>query len=159
MNYKVVKLKDYKTKYKNQGLTQNNVGILLSQKEEYFQVLFFNARNEGDYLVSLVDKNDVEYIEEDLQESITVEFDRYVKNNLEKIQNKQNFIMNPFNECDFVELIVEKEQYKKLGLKKGDRGVIALNKATKDKVLVEFDIETDKTDGFVLVNFEDVKKV
>ena len=92
-------------------------------------------------------KNEVEVLEE------------YIENNADKISNKTNFEAIPFKECDYVELIVEKEKYSKYGLRKGDRGIIASNKATKNKILVDFGKETEDFDGFISVDFNDIKKV
>ena len=52
-----------------------------------------------------------------------------------------------------------KEKYSKYGIHKGDRGIIASNKATKNKILVDFGKEAEDFDGFISVDFEDVKKV
>ena len=75
------------------------------------------------------------------------------------LHNKTNFNEIPFQECDQVELIVKKERYAKFGLQKGDIGIVASNKAKKNKILVDFGNQTEQFDGFVLVDFEDIKKV
>lgn len=94
-----------------------------------------------------------------LPEKLSSELEEYIQNNADKIANKTNFEEIPFNEYDQVELIVDKEKYSKYGLRKGDKGIIASNKATKNKVLVDFGKETEDFDGFISVDFEDIKKV
>ena len=93
-----------------------------------------------------------------LPSNLCAELEEHIENNADKISNKTNFKAIPFNECDEVELIVEKEKYIKFGIRKGDKGIIASNKATKNKILVDFGKETEDFDGFVSVNLEDIKK-
>ena len=121
--------------------------------------MFFNNVNQGDYLMLVMNKADLTITDMILPNNLCVELEEYIENNADKIANKTNFEVIPFKECDYVELIVEKEKYSKYGLRKGDRGVIALNKATKNKILVDFGKETEDYDGFVSVDFEDLKKV
>lgn len=94
-----------------------------------------------------------------LPSNLCAELEEYIENNADKISNKTNFKAIPFNECDEVELIVEKEKYIKFGIRKGDKVIIASNKATKNKILVDFGKETEDFDGFVSVDFEDIKKI
>ena len=121
--------------------------------------MFFNNNNQGDYLISFINKEHLEITDMVLPEKLSSELEEYIQNNADKIANKTNFEEIPFNECDQVELIVDKEKYSKYGLRKGDRGIIASNKATKNKILVDFGKETEDFDGFVSVAFEDIKKV
>ena len=159
MKYKIVKLKNGKDEYKNLGLNKDSLGLLLSEKNSQYLIMFLNNVNQGDYLISLVNKEHLEITNMILPENLCAELEEYIENNADKIANKTNFEVIPFNECDYVELIVEKEKYSKYGLQKGDRGIIASNKATKGKILVDFDKETEDFDGFVSVDFEDIKKV
>ena len=159
MKYKIVKLKNGKDEYKNLGLNKDSLGLLLNEKNSQCLIMFFNSFNQGDYLISLVNKEHLEITNMILPENLCVELEEYIENNADKIANKTNFEVIPFNECDYVELIVDKEKYSKYGLRKGDSGVIASNKATKGKILVDFGKETEDFDGFVSVDFEDVKKV
>ena len=121
--------------------------------------MFFNNVNQGDYLMLVMNKADLTITDMILPNNLCVELEEYIENNADKIANKTNFEVIPFKECDYVELIVEKEKYSKYGLHKGDRGIIASNKATKNKILVDFGNETQDFDGFISVDFEDVKKV
>ena len=121
--------------------------------------MFFNNVNQGDYLMLVMSETDLIITDMVLPNNICSELEEYIENNADKIASKTNFEDIPFKECDYVELIVEKEKYSKYGLSKGDRGIIASNKATKGKILVDFGNETQDFDGFVSVDFEDVKKV
>ena len=159
MKYKIVKLKNLKVEYKKIGLDNGSLGLLLNEKKSQCLIMFFNNVNQGDYLMLVMSKVDLTLTDMVLPNNLCSELEEYIENNADKIASKTNFEDIPFNECDYVELIVEKEKYSKYGLCKGDRGIIASNKATKNKILVDFGKEAEDFDGFVSVDFEDVKKV
>ncbi len=121
--------------------------------------LFFNNLNYGDYLVFNVEKSDLNVTDMVLPQKLCIELEKYINSNTKKILNKNNFEQNSFNECDQVELIVEKEKYSKYGIHKGDKGIIALNRASNNKILVDFSNATENFDGFISVDFSDIKKV
>ena len=159
MKYKIVKLKNLKEEHKKVGLDNGTLGLLLNEKNSQCLIMFFNNNNQGDYLISFINKEHLEITDMVLPEKLSSELEEYIQNNADKIANKTNFEEIPFNECDEVELLVEKEKYSKYGLRKGDKGIIASNKATKNKILVDFGKETEDFDGFISVDFEDIKKV
>ena len=159
MKYKIVKLKNIKEEYKKLGLSKDSLGLLLNEKNSQCLIMFFNNVNQGDYLMLVMYETDLIITDMVLPNNLCSELEEYIENNADKIASKTNFEDIPFNECDYVELIVEKEKYSKYGLGKGDRGIIASNKATKGKILVDFGNETQDFDGFVSVDFEDVKKI
>ncbi len=159
MKYKIVKIKNVKDEYKSIGLNAQSLGLILNEKNSQCLVMFFNNVNQGDYLVLVMSKADLEITDMVLPNNLSSELEEYIKRNADKIAKKTNFEVIPFNECDQVELIVDKEKYSKYGLSKGDRGIIASNKATKNKILIDFGKETEDFDGFVSVDFEDIKKV
>ena len=159
MKYKIVKLKNLKEEYKKIGLDNGSLGLLLNEKNLKCLIMFFNNVNQGDYLVLVVNRADLDITDMVLPNNLCSELEEYIENNADKIASKTNFEEIPFKECDYVELIVEKEKYSKYGLRKGDRGIIASNKATKNKILVDFGKETEEFDGFISVDFEDIKKV
>lgn len=159
MKYKIVKLKNLKEEYKKLGLSKDSLGLLLNEKNSQCLIMFFNAVNQGDYLILLVKKQDLEISDMVLPNNLSTELEEYIENNADKITSKIKFEEIPFKECEYIELIVEKEKYSKYGLSKGDRGVIASNKATKNKILVDFGKETEDFDGFISVGFDDIKKV
>ncbi len=159
MKYKIVKLKNLKEEYKEFALSKDSLGLILNEKNSQCLVMFFNSVNQGDYLVLVMSKADLEITDMVLPDKLSSELEEYIQNNADKIAKKTNFEVIPFNECDEVELIVDKEKYSKFGLHKGDRGIIASKKATKNKILIDFGKETEDFDGFVSVDFEDIKKV
>ena len=159
MKYKIVKLKNLKEDYKKIGLDNGSLGLLLNEKNSKCLIMFFNNVNQGDYLVLVISETDLIITDMVLPNNLCAELEEYIQSNADKIASKTNFEELPFKECDYVELIVEKEKYSKYGLCKGDRGIIASNKATKNKILVDFGKETEDFDGFVSVDFNDIKKV
>ena len=159
MKYKIVKLKNLKEEYVKLGLSKDSLGLLLNEKNSQCLIMFFNNVNQGDYLMLVMSETDLIITDMVLPNNLCSELEEYIENNADKIASKTNFEELPFNECDYVELIVEKEKYSKYGLRKGDRGIIASSKATKGKILVDFGNETQDFDGFISVDFEDVKKV
>ena len=159
MKYEIVKLKNLKEEYVKLGLSKDSLGLLLNEKNSQCLIMFFNNVNQGDYLMLVMSETDLIITDMVLPNNLCFELEEYIENNADKIASKTNFEELPFNECDYVELIVEKEKYSKYGLRKGARGIIASNKATKNKILVDFSNETEDFDGFISVDFEDVKKV
>lgn len=159
MKYKIVKLKNLKEEYVKLGLSKDSLGLLLNEKNSQCLIMFFNNVNQGDYLMLVMSETDLIITDMVLPNNLCSELEEYIENNADKIASKTNFEELFFNECDYVELIVEKEKYSKYGLRKGARGIIASNKATKNKILVDFSNETEDFDGFISVDFEDVKKV
>lgn len=159
MKYKIVKLKNLKEEYVKLGLSKDSLGLLLNEKNTQCLIMFFNNVNQGDYLMLVMSETDLIITDMVLPNNLCAELEEYIENNADKITNKHKFEETPFNECDEVELIVEKEKYAKFNLHKGDKGVIASNKATKNKILVDFGNVTEDFDGFISVDFEDVKKV
>ena len=159
MKYKIVKLKNVKDEYKKLGLSKDSLGLLLNEKNSQCLIMFFNNVNQGDYLVLVVNRSDLDITDMVLPSNLCAELEEYIENNTDKIVEKTKFEKIPFSECDQIELIVDKEKYSKYGLCKGDRGIIASNKATKNKILVDFGNTTEDFDGFISVDFEDIKKV
>lgn len=132
---------------------------MLNEKDGKALTMFFNGVNRGDYLVLVADKTDLRNTDMILPDELCAELEAYIQNNFDKIVNKTDFREIPFNECDEVELISQKEKYSIYGLNKGVRGIVATNNATKDKILVDFGNAEGNFDGFVSVNLEDIKKV
>ena len=159
MKYKLVKINNPKEEYKKLGLSKDSLGLLLNEKNSQCLIMFFNNVNQGDYLVLVVNRSDLDITDMVLPSNLCAELEEYIENNTDKIVEKTKFEKIPFSECDQIELIVDKEKYSKYGLCKGDRGIIASNKATKNKILVDFGNTTEDFDGFISVDFEDIKKV
>ena len=159
MRLNIVKLKKATENYKKLGLDTACLGIIIDEQEFEYSTLFFNGCNQGDYLVLSVNKHEIEITNDEIPENLYLEIREYVKKNANAVMHKTPFNIMPFSECDQVVLIVEKEKYANLGLKKGDIGVIATNKASKNQILVDFGNVTKTFDGIVSVDFNDVKKL
>ena len=159
MKYKIVKIKNLKEEYEQLGLSKDSLGLLLNEKNSQCLIIFFNNVNQGDYLVHVMSETDLIITDMVLPSNLCAELEEHIENNADKISNKTNFKAIPFNECDEVELISQKEKYSIYGLNKGDRGIVATNNATKGKILVDFGNAEGDFDGFFSVNLEDIKKV
>ena len=159
MNYKLVLLKKINDEYKKLGLHEENPGIVLNENHDKSDVMFCNDFNQGDYLVLTVNNSDLEFTNMFLPENLVADFENFIHRSQNEIFLKTHFKEIPFNECDYVELIVEKEKYAKYGLHKGDRGVVASDKAIKNSVLVDFENASDDFDGFCSIDYKDIIKI
>lgn len=67
-----------------------------------------------------------------------------------------------FKECDYVEVIVEKDKYAKHGVHCGDKSFIVLNEMIKNEMLVDFTGVDENGDIYgeeVSININDLKLV
>lgn len=135
----IVTLINLKAKYRKNNLYLHTNGIVLKPLP-YCQslVLFLNDKIVGDYAVVTVDNEDLK--KEDIK--LPIDFINELKNtdklkeaNLDK---KQSYKSMNLNECDLVELLVEKDIYSKYGIHKGDTGVVAIDYSVGDSILVDF---------------------
>ena len=62
MKYKIVKLKNLKEEYKKVGLDNGSLGLLLNEKNSQCLIMFFNNNNQGDYLISFINKEHLEIL-------------------------------------------------------------------------------------------------
>ena len=115
MIFKIVRLKKETEEYKALGLNKDSLGLIVSEKESQCVTLFFNNSNQGDFLVRLINKSDLAETDSNLPESLCLELEKNILNDFDNFTNKDAFNNNPFNECDHVELIVEKEKYARYG--------------------------------------------
>ena len=158
MKLKVVKLKNCE-KYKDLELTCETLGIVITKGKDFSQVMFFNDKNQGDYLVAKIKESDLITTDVILNEELSKGLENFIHKNTDKIVEKASFNTNPFSDCDFVELIVEKETYGKYGIHKGDKGVVVIGKATQNKVLVDFGKANKEFDGMLSINLRDLRKI
>lgn len=56
MKYNIVKLKNLKEEHKKVGLDNGTLGLLLNEKKSQCLIMFFNNVNQGDYLISFINK-------------------------------------------------------------------------------------------------------
>ncbi len=159
----IVTLIKLKKEYAEKNLYLNAHGVIIKiLTDDKLLVIFFNDKMVGDYAVVEVCRTDVKKCDEKLPLDLVKEIKQSKKFNLDKVEQKKEFKRVPFNECDVVELLVEKEEYAKYGVHKGAVGYIAIDYASGDTVLVDFsDIDTDSdfyTDC-ISVKIEDLKKM
>lgn len=123
-------------KYLNNGLKKDMRGIVVTEGLSFVEVLFFNPDNVGDFAIVPIDKNDIVMENEKLPLSAGED----LKSVLEKANLKPKSVLKPLEikEYDFVELVVEKEEYAKYGIHKGEKGCVTEAKAVKNYVEVDF---------------------
>ena len=159
----IVALINLKKEYKSKNLYENVNGIVLKVLPyNNFLVLFLNNKIVGDYAVVEVHKADIKKENIDLPMDFIYELKKTNKLSEENLLKKQSFDKFIFNECDFVELLVEDEKYNKYGIHKGDVGVVAIDYAIDKSILVDFS-GVDKNGNFsgdcIAVKTDDLKLI
>lgn len=112
--------------------------MLKIENHEKSMVLFLNDKIVGDYAVLKVSNEDIKKVDIKLPINFISELKKSNKLNEENLLKKQSFKKFEFKECNLVELLVEDEKYSKFGIHKGDTGVIAIDYAVDDYILVDF---------------------
>ena len=105
------------------GIHNECTGKVLDIEGNKIKVIFWNPRINGDYAIAWVDEGDIAftYRQDDAFLEIT-------KANLPKFDEKKHtsLIEADVNEYDWVQLIVEKEEYAKYGVHKGMEGCVMM---------------------------------
>ena len=122
--------------YKQYNLEKNMHGIVLECNYNILDVLFFNPKNLGDYIIIKISKNDVVEEKEKLPENIITELNLKLESILSK--TKEKFKPLSVKAYDNVELLVEDNKYSKYGIHKGDIGCVMDDYAVQDYVEVDF---------------------
>lgn len=122
--------------YKEYNLQQDMHGIVLECDANKLDVLFFNPKNQGDYIIVKINKHDVAIEKEKLPENIIKELTAKLDNLKSKAKNKFDYI--EFKSYDVVELLVEDEKYTRYGVHKGARGCVMDDNAVQDYIEVDF---------------------
>ena len=122
--------------YKKYNLEKNMHGIVLENFFDTLSVLFFNPKNQGDYIVVTISVFDVEICDEKLPENMINELSR--KFEFIKTKSKKNFKPLKIKAYDMVELLVEDDKYTKYGIHKGDKGCVMEDYAVQNYVEVDF---------------------
>ena len=154
MNLKVyddVKLNTELEELAEKGIYKGETGIVFDINADSILVCFLNSKNYGDYACCDVNKKYLDICSYPYAKHIDY---------LEKLKKKGNFKtefrVNPFNEFDWVEVLVEKEEYAKEGLHKGMYANVLFDYAIDDKLPVMFPDE-EGYDVEVSVNIADIK--
>lgn len=132
----IVKLVNCKEEYKVKNLYQGIHGLVLSVKKDKVDVLFLNDNNVGEYLVAIVDKEDLIIEKEQIPQKMLDALDELMGNTVSK--EKKSLSKNKFKKGDWVELIVEKDKYAKDGIHIGSQGPVLFDYMIKNEVLVDF---------------------
>ena len=137
--YDLVSLKNLKREYKSKHLYENANGIVLENLPAgKVLVLFLNDKIHGDYAVLEIPISDLKKENFKMPQKMIEIIEKSDKLKDEKVLKKNSFEKLKFNECDWVELIVEKEEYAKEGIHKGETGVVAIDYAIDNDILVDF---------------------
>ena len=159
----IVCLCNLKTQYKQKNLYLNAYGVVLKNlPNNKSLVIFFNDKIIGDYAIVEVNNIDLKIEKEKLPPKMFEELISSDKLSEKNLMKKQSFKKLLFNECDFVELMVEDEKYSKFQIHKGNTGVIATNSAVDNEILVDFsgiDENGQYYGDCISVNIDDIKKI
>ena len=122
--------------YKQYNLEKNMHGIVLENYFDTLIVLFFNPKNQGDYITATISVSDVMVCNEKIPEKMINE----LSSNLDIIKSKSKEKFEPLRikAYDMVELLVEDSKYTKYGIHKGDRGCVMEDNAVQNYIEVDF---------------------
>ncbi len=122
--------------YKQYNLEKNMHGIVLENYFDTLIVLFFNPKNQGDYITATISVSDVMVCNEKIPEKMINE----LSSNFDIIKSKSKEKFEPLRikAYDMVELLVEDIKYTKYGIHKGDRGCVMEDNAVQNYVEVDF---------------------
>lgn len=122
--------------YKQYNLEKNMHGIVLENYFDTLIVLFFNPKNQGNYITATISVSDVMICNEKIPEKMINE----LSSNLDIIKSKSKEKFEPLRikAYDMVELLVEDIKYTKYGIHKGDRGCVMEDNAVQNYVEVDF---------------------
>ena len=133
--YDLILLKN-ENPYKQYNLEKNMHGIVLENYFDTLIVLFFNPKNQGDYITATISVSDVMICNEKIPGKMINE----LSSNLDIIKSKSKEKFEPLRikAYDMVELLVEDIKYTKYGIHKGDRGCVMEDNAVQNYVEVDF---------------------
>ena len=152
--FDVVKLVNEKPYLKN-NLNINDTGVILKIEEPYCIVRFVNESNRFDYAVVKVNKADVLLDDYKLPQRIIVD---YIENLDKLLKCKDTLNKVSIRDFDEVEVIVEKEEYAKAGVRKGEIGYVMDFKAVENHLLVDLPYLPEKYwDDAISVDYLDLK--
>ncbi len=122
--------------YKEYNLEKNMHGIVIECNIDKLDVLFFNPKNQGDYIIAKINTFDVANEKEKLPENVLKELISKLENI--KSKAKEKFEPLKINAYDMVELLVEDNKYAKYGIHKGDRGCVMDDYGVQGYIEVDF---------------------
>lgn len=158
-NFDLILLQNEKP-YTNFGLQKGIHGVILNINFDILDVLFFNPKNQGDYIIVKINVNDIVIGKEKLSKNLINKLNEEIKN--KKLKAKLKFESLKVKAYDMVELLVENAKYAKYGIHKGDKGCVMDDNAVQNYVEVDFS-GIDKNGNFygdcISVNVDDLKVI
>lgn len=158
-NFDLILLQNEKP-YTNFGLQKGIHGVILNINFDILDVLFFNPKNQGDYIIVKINLNDVVIEKEKLSKNLINKLNEEIKN--KKLKSKLKFESLKVKAYDMVELLVENAKYAKYGIHKGDKGCVMDDNAVQNYVEVDFS-GIDKNGNIygdcISVNVDDLKVI
>ncbi len=133
--FDLITLKNEEPYYKH-NLEKDMHGIILENNLNTLKVLFFNPKNQGEYIVAKINACDVVADKEKLPENILNELSLNLKTII--AESKEKFETPKIKTYDTVELLVEDKKYNKFGIHKGDTGCVMEDYAVQNCVEVDF---------------------
>lgn len=122
--------------YAEYNLEKGMYGIILKCFVDKLEVLFFNPKNQGDFIIVKINAYDVVAEKEKLPENVLKELTSKLENI--KSKAKEKFEPLKIKAYDMVELIVEDNKYTKFGIHKGDRGCVMDDYGVQGYIEVDF---------------------
>lgn len=159
--YDIVKITELTDELQNLNVQFDCHGLILSTNFDFSEVMFFNDNNIGETTICKVDNKIIKKEDIELPKNILKEIDKYLKDNI-KLEKDKVLTKLKFKECDYVEVIVEKEKYSKHGVHLGDKGFIVIDEMIKNEMLVDFTGVDENGDIYgeeVSININDLKLV
>ena len=158
-NFDLILLQNEKP-YTNFGLQKGIHGVILNINFDILDVLFFNPKNQGDYIIVKINVNDMVIEKEKLSKNLINKLNEEIKN--KKLKSKLKFESLKVKAYEMVELLVENAKYAKYGIHKGDKGCVMDDNAVQNYVEVDFS-GIDKNGNFygdcISVNVDDLKVI
>ncbi len=145
--------------YKKFNLEKDMHGIVLEHSFDTADVLFFNPKNQGDYIVIKVNTCDVLIEKEKLPENIIKELSTKLNTIIKAKPNLESLKIKAY---DMVELLVEDNKYTKYGIHKGDKGCVMEDYAIQDYIEVDFSGINEDGEYYgdcISVKIEDLKVI
>lgn len=133
--YYFVELKNVKPYIEN-GLEINMYGLIVKEYNNSCDILFYNPKNSGDYIVINIKNTDFILTKEKLSEVLQRETEEKLDSILSKAKDKFEPVL--INDYDKVELLVEDKKYTQYDVHKGDTGCVMDSNAIDNYILVDF---------------------
>lgn len=158
--YDIVKIVGLNNQMQDLNLELGFHGVILSTQLDKCEVLFFNDNNVGDATICEVANSNIELEDASLPSELKQTIDKSI-NEIKDNRKSKILTQIPFGNCDYVELIVDRDRYNKHNIHKGDKGFVAIADVIKDEILVDFTyVDNGNLCGEVMsVNIHDLKKL